>query len=158
MEIWCEKLLALSFTFLPIFLFQKRLSKKNIKVKYNIVLQKIGKHMKNPQASIIIPITFYPYFQFFDNYDLGILDNWTHLNSSFQPRSDTRGDLYEFVIEGVLLTGVSLFGLIGNIVAIIVLSRPPMRGSFSTLLIGRIFLLYNDISSAWLCRKNQNKC
>ncbi len=46
------------------------------------------------------------------------------------------GDLFEFVVEGVLLTAVSLFGLVGNAVAIVVLSRPPMRGSFSTLLIG----------------------
>ena len=44
--------------------------------------------------------------------------------------------MFEFVTSGVLLTAVSLFGLVGNVVAIIVLSRPSMRGSFSTLLIG----------------------
>lgn len=45
--------------------------------------------------------------------------------------------LTEFILEGVLLMAVSLFGLVGNVVAIVVLSRPTMRGSFSTLLIGK---------------------
>ena len=56
--------------------------------------------------------------------------------------SETAVDVYfnpmvEFVVEGVLLMVVSVFGLVGNTVSIIVLSRPSMRGSFSTLLIGR---------------------
>ena len=44
--------------------------------------------------------------------------------------------MFEFVTSGVLLMAVSLFGLAGNVVSIIVLSRPQMKGSFSTLLIG----------------------
>lgn len=47
------------------------------------------------------------------------------------------GNTFEFVTQGLLLTAVSVFGLAGNIISIIVLSRPPMKGSFSTLLIGK---------------------
>lgn len=43
---------------------------------------------------------------------------------------------FEFITVGILLTTISVFGLLGNVVAIIVLSRPVMKGSFSTLLIG----------------------
>ncbi len=53
-------------------------------------------------------------------------------------RSQEGADMFEFLVEGVLLTAVSVFGLVGNVVAIVVLSRPPMRGSFSTLLIGKV--------------------
>jgi hypothetical protein len=55
------------------------------------------------------------------------------LGASAAVRTSTFG----FIIEGVLLTAVSVFGLVGNIVAIIVLSRPTMKGSFSSLLIGK---------------------
>ena len=52
----------------------------------------------------------------------------------------TKGDkettLFEFTIVGVMLTGISIFGLVGNMVAIVVLSSPVMKGSFSSLLIG----------------------
>ena len=44
---------------------------------------------------------------------------------------------FEFAVVGVLLTGISIFGLVGNIVAIIVLSNRVMKGSFSSLLIGK---------------------
>ncbi len=44
---------------------------------------------------------------------------------------------FEFVVEGILLMAVSLFGLISNVVSIVILSRLPMRGSFSALLIGK---------------------
>ena len=46
--------------------------------------------------------------------------------------------LFEFIV-GLLLTIISVFGLLGNIVAIVVLSRPTMKGSFSSLLIGKRF-------------------
>ena len=55
------------------------------------------------------------------------------LGASAAGRTSTFG----FIIEGVLLSAVSVFGLVGNIVAIIVLSRPTMKGSFSSLLIGK---------------------
>ena len=45
--------------------------------------------------------------------------------------------MFEFVTVGIMLTAVSIFGLAGNIVAIVVLSSPVMKGSFSSLLIGK---------------------
>jgi hypothetical protein len=56
--------------------------------------------------------------------------------TGFGKSAAERTTTFGFITEGVLLTAVSLFGLFGNIVAIIVLSRPAMKGSFSTLLIG----------------------
>ena len=50
--------------------------------------------------------------------------------------------MFEFITVGIMLTMVSMFGLAGNIVAIIVLSSPVMRGSFSSLLIGKLFTLF----------------
>lgn len=44
---------------------------------------------------------------------------------------------FDFVVEGVLLMIVSIFGVAGNIINIVVLSKPSMKGSFSTLLIGQ---------------------
>ena len=46
--------------------------------------------------------------------------------------------MFNFII-GLFLTIISVFGLVGNIVAIIVLSRPTMKGSFSSLLIGKSY-------------------
>ena len=48
--------------------------------------------------------------------------------------------MFRFIIEGVLLTFVSAFGIIGNIIAIYILSRPIMKASFSTLLIGMWYI------------------
>ncbi len=52
------------------------------------------------------------------------------------PALPPRRTTFEFVTVGLLLTLISIFGLMGNIVAIVVLSRPVMKGSFSSLLIG----------------------
>ena len=46
-------------------------------------------------------------------------------------------DDFKFAVVGVMLTIISVFGLAGNVVAIIVLSRPAMKGSFSSLLISK---------------------
>ena len=43
---------------------------------------------------------------------------------------------FEFVIGGVLLSITSLFGLIGNILAMITLSKPSMKSKFNNILIG----------------------
>ena len=54
---------------------------------------------------------------------------------------------YERPLVGLLLTVISLFGLVGNIVAIVVLSRPTMKGSFSSLLIGEPFYSMSQLFS-----------
>ena len=55
-----------------------------------------------------------------------------------QDNVESESSLFEFIV-GLLLTLISGFGLVGNIVAIVVLSKPAMKGSFHTLLIGKYF-------------------
>ena len=45
---------------------------------------------------------------------------------------------FKLAIEGVLLCIVAIFGLIGNTLAIVVLSRPSMRSPINLILIGNI--------------------
>jgi hypothetical protein len=44
--------------------------------------------------------------------------------------------LFEFVVPGVLLNTIGLLGLVGNIIAVVVLSRPQMKSSINVILIG----------------------
>jgi len=44
---------------------------------------------------------------------------------------DTR---FEFVVHGILISIMGLFGLLGNLAAIVTLSRPQMRNSINTML------------------------
>lgn len=44
--------------------------------------------------------------------------------------------LFQFLTEGIVLNVVGLLGLIGNIISMIILSRPQMRSSINYLLIG----------------------
>lgn len=83
-----------------------------------------------------------------------LLESYTDLDTDFgdfsfnqnlsYPSLSTLGQkettMFEFITVGIMLTMVSMFGLAGNIVAIIVLSSPVMRGSFSSLLIGKLIL------------------
>ena len=43
---------------------------------------------------------------------------------------------FEYIVDGILLNVVSIFGLIGTILAIRVLLKKSLRNSFSTLLVG----------------------
>lgn len=45
-------------------------------------------------------------------------------------------DLFEFVVHGILLNLVGFMGIIGNVISMIILSRPQMRSSINYLLIG----------------------
>ena len=56
---------------------------------------------------------------------------------------------FEFIVPGVLLNGVGLLGLVGNILSIIVLSRPQMKSSINCILIGRLgnFLLICTVNA-----------
>ena len=87
-----------------------------------------------------------------------LLESYTDLDTDFgdfsfnqnlsYPSLSTLGQkettMFEFITVGITLTMVSMFGLAGNIVAIIVLSSPVMRGSFSSLLIGKVFKFVNS--------------
>ena len=87
-----------------------------------------------------------------------LLESYTDLDTDFgdfsfnqnlsYPSLSTLGQkettMFEFITVGIMLTMVSIFGLAGNIVAIIVLSSPVMRGSFSSLLIGKLIKFVNS--------------
>lgn len=44
--------------------------------------------------------------------------------------------LFDFIIYGVLMNLVGLFGIFGNAISMIILSRPQMKSSINYLLIG----------------------
>ena len=87
-----------------------------------------------------------------------LLESYTDLDTDFgdfsfnqnlsYPSLSTLGQkettMFEFITVGIMLTMVSMFGLAGNVVAIIVLSSPVMRGSFSSLLIGKLIKFVNS--------------
>jgi hypothetical protein len=50
---------------------------------------------------------------------------------------------FEFVVHGVLINSVGVLGLLGNVVSIVVLSRPQMKSSINTLLIGLVTIFKN---------------
>ena len=58
------------------------------------------------------------------------------LNQTMNSTNYKTSVLFEFVVPGVLLNFVGLLGLIGNVLSIIVLSRPQMRSSINCILIG----------------------
>lgn len=45
-------------------------------------------------------------------------------------------NLYRFIVNGVLLNLIGVLGILGNIISMIILSRPQMRSSINYLLIG----------------------
>ena len=59
-------------------------------------------------------------------------DYYDSVNGSYEGRDE----MFEYVTEGVLLTSISVLGLIGNILAMYVLLRPSLRGTFSNILTG----------------------
>lgn len=62
------------------------------------------------------------------------------MNASLECETDVGvapGDkLFRFVVHGVLLNGIGAGGLLGNALAVLVLSRPQMRSSINCLLVG----------------------
>ena len=66
-----------------------------------------------------------------------------------EPEEHHQNTFFEFVVPGVLLNGVGLLGLVGNILSIIVLSRPQMKSSINCILIGRLgnFLLICTVNA-----------
>ncbi|CAB3385042.1 Hypothetical predicted protein [Cloeon dipterum] len=49
---------------------------------------------------------------------------------------DELRQVYEFLVKGVLLGLVSLLGILGNVLTMVILSRPQMRSSINCLLVG----------------------
>lgn len=62
----------------------------------------------------------------------------TNVNYTGEPCSDqgTEINVFEFWTNGILLNFVGVLGILGNILSMIILSRPQMRSSINYLLIG----------------------
>lgn len=60
----------------------------------------------------------------------------TKKNETLECDLELKDGLFEFIICGVLLNLVSLFGILGNTISMIILSRPQMKSSINYLLIG----------------------
>ena len=63
-------------------------------------------------------------------------ETYYHYNGEEDDSSDVRDEMFEYVTEGILLTSISILGLIGNIMAMYVLLRPSISGIFSNILTG----------------------
>ena len=63
-------------------------------------------------------------------------DTYYHYSDEEDDNSAVRDEMFEYVTEGILLTSISILGLIGNIMAMYVLLRPSLRGIFSNILTG----------------------
>ena len=59
-----------------------------------------------------------------------------YANGDSEDSNYERDAMFEYVTEGVLLTSISVLGLVGNILTIYVLLRPSVRGVFSNILTG----------------------
>jgi hypothetical protein len=57
-------------------------------------------------------------------------------NTSSLPAPSEVDFIFEFLVPSVLLNGVGLLGLVGNLLSIFILSRPQMKGSTNCILIG----------------------
>lgn len=74
-------------------------------------------------------------------YDAGeLLDN-SSINENLVKRFECKEEinstgLFDFIICGVLMNLVSIFGIFGNAISMIILSRPQMKSSINYLLIG----------------------
>lgn len=51
-------------------------------------------------------------------------------------RESPATEFYRFITNGILLNVIGFFGILGNIISMIILSRPQMRSSINYLLIG----------------------
>lgn len=52
--------------------------------------------------------------------------------------ADKDAILFEFVADGVMLNVVGAFGIVGNVISMVILSRPQMRSSINYLLMGLV--------------------
>ncbi|KAK4881135.1 hypothetical protein RN001_004454 [Aquatica leii] len=57
-------------------------------------------------------------------------------NDSCILEPDSSMDCYTFIMSGIVLNGIGLLGILGNIISMIILSRPQMKSSINYLLIG----------------------
>ncbi|XP_075162006.1 FMRFamide Receptor [Haematobia irritans] len=80
------------------------------------------------------PSTFLPAYE--SNVTLSHLSNYSYQPCTSVYSPDDEEALVEFWVCGVCLNVVGILGIIGNVVSMIILSRPQMRSSINYLLIG----------------------
>lgn len=74
-------------------------------------------------------------------YDVGrFMQNFSNINDTDEPleckqQVNTYG-LADFIIYGIFVNLIGLFGIFGNAISMIILSRPQMKSSINYLLIG----------------------
>lgn len=66
----------------------------------------------------------------------GFIDYDTNNSCLFVYDPESSDSLFEFITNGIMLNVVGLFGIFGNVISMIILSRPQMRSSINYLLIG----------------------
>ena len=66
--------------------------------------------------------------------------------------------IFEFLVPSVLLNGVGILGLVGNLLSIFILSRPQMKGSTNCILIGLATYDSILILSRYDCFVNRKAC
>lgn len=67
----------------------------------------------------------YPFDFYNDTYDTSCIE-----------RQEEWMEFYRFIVNGVLLNLIGILGILGNVISMIILSRPQMRSSINCLLIG----------------------
>lgn len=73
-----------------------------------------------------------------DDFSIGdnVFDTYER-NSSICRDSETQTtELYRFITNGILLNLIGILGILGNVISMIILSRPQMRSSINYILIG----------------------
>lgn len=76
-----------------------------------------------------------------DYYDVGGFMHYNYSNGSFDGPLECRQEvntnsLPDFIIYGIFVNLIGLFGIFGNTISMIILSRPQMKSSINYLLIG----------------------
>ena len=68
-----------------------------------------------------------------------LLENLSIKETAGEPlecKQEINSSLFDFIIYGVLVNLVGIFGIFGNAISMIILSRPQMKSSINYLLIG----------------------
>ena len=67
-----------------------------------------------------------------------LLQNSSFTEDDGSPSTWSFETRFEFVVHGILICAVGLLGLLGNLASIVTLSRPQMKNSINTILIGLV--------------------
>lgn len=84
-----------------------------------------------------VVLDYYDAGEFVQNYSGNASDNDSDNGGPFECNQEVNANsLSDFVVYGVFVNLIALFGILGNTVSMIILSRPQMKSSINYLLIG----------------------